>query len=447
MNIEAGQALELHFSSTDEGKEDEIGEEKVIWKDILCEGSFSITPGRNKKVPFSVIPQGSSDASKGVISMSDIIEGFDERAFEDVTIPDGHPKPDRIDPVTKSVIKGDSALNNTGYVRALRTVKKKGKHFLQAALGFTEPEVAGKVKRGTVPNVSSGVFFNFTRKSDDKTFPCVLNHVALTKQPWIPDLDPFKRVFASDDNLADEDFEITSAEFAEDDSDTGSSNTADIVWNEKDGTNWLREALSAALTPDEAIDESRPYVPRPSYYVQDLSQSKGLALVEEYFKGDRTRWVIPFKVNGDEVTPAPAIRWIEGRDALIAASDDKENDKIEFGEFSSGKVLEKINLALEGSPFKAQEVGLDRRALLSGNKGEVFLAQFATFPSGQVLLSPPSDWEVVSTPEKTDAVRPAPVDPVNLSDNIERFFDLNTPEGRVQAARHRRSTSFAGKSK
>ena len=103
------------------------------------------------------------------------------------------------------------ALNNTGYVRGLRVVKKSVKkpdgttgpeiHVLQAGLGFTEPDVAAKVKRGSVPNISAGVFFDFVRKHDDRYFRAALNHAALTKQPWMQDLEPFERAyFSADDN-------------------------------------------------------------------------------------------------------------------------------------------------------------------------------------------------------------------------------------------------------
>ena len=199
MTVEEAQrhVLELIFSSTDEGIEDKIGDKPIIWKDIMREGEFPVTPGRKRKVPFKIVPTGKSSATNDLvtISMAEVMESFDDKAFETVTIPLRHPKPGDTDDV----------LNNSGYVEGLRIVKKNDKHYLQGGLGFTEPDVAGKVRRGTIPNVSSGVFFNFTRKADDKTFGAALNHVCLTKQPWIDDLEPFARVYASDDAIDDAD--------------------------------------------------------------------------------------------------------------------------------------------------------------------------------------------------------------------------------------------------
>jgi hypothetical protein len=429
MTVEAialPNAIELNFSSASAGSEEKLGDHTVIWKDILREGDFAILPGAGKKtIPFRVVPSGESSAGDATISMADLCESFEERAFEDVTIPDGHPK------------KDDSALNNTGYVEGLRVIKKKGKHYLQGALGFTEPEAAGKVKRGSVPNVSSGIFFNFLRKHDGKRFRAALNHVALTKTPWINDLDPFKRVYASDDSIEYEG-ELT-VMFAEQGEEDNSGDKAEIVWNEQDGTNWLREALQAALTPDQPIDPDRPHIERPYYSVEDLSQSKGLALVSEFYKGDRSRWVVPFSVDGDSVSAAPQLRWTQGRDALVAASDDDDGDRIEFGELSSGKIKDKLNVALgdmEGSDnLRVEEVALDSRAMIVGDS-KIYLADFVSFADGSVLLSPSDDWEAISVPgPKADATQPAPAP---ASKKVVSLYDKSTPEGRVAAARQAR---------
>jgi len=435
-------AIELHFSSAEEGAEDKLGDKNVIWKDILREGRFAITPGVGKKLPFEVIPQGISSQADRIISMSDLIEAYDDRAFEDVTIPDGHPDPK----------KGtDSALNNTGYVRGLRVVKKKGQHFLQAALGFTEPDVQAKVSRGTVPNVSSGVLFGYTRKHDGKQFRCSLNHVALAKSGWINDLAPFKRIFASDDNVSG-DFEIDAANFAEGDppSDGSTDNqtqTGEIVWNEQDGVNWLRESLQTSLNPEQVVDDSgRPQVPQASYVVHDISQNKKLALVEEWFKGDRSRWVIPFDINDDKVEPGPERRWTRGKDALIAASDD------DFDDVSVEAISDKLNTALEDrigdDDFEIVRVSMDQRCRIQNKKtGLTFEATFTRLGNGQVFLSAPSEWDRVQSIKLDDQPEePAPLPAPKEPSNVTAIFDVTTPEGRVAAARQQRRQMFAGKS-
>lgn len=422
-------ALELVFSSTEEGTEDKLDGVDVIWKDILPEGKIAMSPGMAKVVPFEVVPEGESSigSDRITVSMSDLIESYDDQAFKDVTIPDGHPK------------KNDSALNNTGYVRGLRVVKKGAKSIMQAALGFTEPDAAGKVRRGTVPNVSAGIFLNFVRKHDRKKFRAALNHVALTKTPWM-NVEPFKKVFASDD-VEGHDFELYQGEFA-DDAEEDKAATGEIIWNEQDGVNWLREALQAALTPDPPPDDGRPYVPRPSYYVQDISQSKGVALVEEWFKGDRSRWVIPYTQDGDKVTPAPATRWAEGKDALIAASDEDNANKINFDDVSSESVIGKLGKALsdlkDSEGLVVSSVALDRRCRITNEKtGSAFEADFALV-DGEAILSHPSDWERVKAPEKTDAARPASVTKPVTTETAEVKFSDDPIMNRVLAARQRR---------
>lgn len=438
MTVEAEplHAIELHFSSTEEGTEDKLGDKNVIWKDILREGKFAITPGIGRRLPFEVVAQGKSDPENRIISLPDLIEAYDERAFEDVTIPDGHPDPK----------KGtDSALNNTGYVNGLRIIKKKGLHYLQGALGFTEPDVAAKVRRGSVPNVSSGVLLNFVRKADGRKFPVSLNHVALAKTGWIDDLAPFKRVFASDDNV-DDDFEIFAANFAEGDGGSGDeTETGEIVWNERDGVNWVREGLQASLNPDpelSAVDELRPRAPQASYYVQDISQSKGLALVEEWFKNDHTRWVIPFTVTDDKVEPGPERRWTKGRDALIAASDDNFND------VSTEAVTTKLNAALTNledvEDFEVVRVSMDQRCQIQNKKtGLTFEAPFTRLGE-QIFLATPDEWDRVQSVKLEDKPD-EPAAPPPKSTNVTPIFDANTPEGRVAAARQRRRSMIAAK--
>ncbi len=385
--------VEVNFSSQEESKEDKIGGDSVIWKDILREGEFAITPGLSRKEPFKVIAAGQSDPVNRIISMSDIISAADDKAFEDITIPDGHPK------------SGGGAINNTGYARALRIVKKKGKHYLQAAMGFTEPEVAAKVRRGTVPNVSSGVLLGFTRKSDGKYFPAALNHIALTRTPWIDDLEPFKRVFAADD----EDLDVQVVEFDDGEDQT---NKAEVVWNDEESAAWVQKALTSALEPEPvAVEDGRPFVPRPSYFVQNVARTKDLALVTEYFKGQETEYVIPFSVADGKVTPAPSTRWVEGQRALIAASDD-EPVSDGFEDFSVEKVAEKLGVALsdmvDNDSFSVEQVTLDNRVRIKDKVNKVtFVAKFSLLDNGSVFIASPNQWERVSTLE-ADQTSPEP---------------------------------------
>ena len=413
--------LELIFSSTEEGMEDKVGDKKIIWKDIMREGEFPVTPGRKRKVPFKIVPSGTSSVTSDLItiSMSEVMKSFEDKAFENVTIPLRHPKP------------GDEAdvLNNSGYVHSLRMVKKDGKHYLQGGLGFTEPDIAGKVRRGTIPNVSSGIFFNFTRKSDDKTFPVALNHVCLTKQPWLGDLEPFQKVYASDDAIDDADDLKIEVVDLQDEGDSGDSNDAKIVWNEQASTNWVRQEIRSQLSPEQPEVEGVPQMPRPYYEVLDVSR-EDTALVEEWFKGDRKRWVIPFTVGDNTVTISPATRWVEVREAMIAASDGFDDKTLDVLAVKLSVELRNM-LGQVGQEYKIDRITNDGRvSVRNGSDQSVFLADYVE-AGDQVLLSATSDWAQISAPKPKAKQSSA----ANVA--LSLMFD-DTPEGRVAAARTQR---------
>jgi hypothetical protein len=412
--------VELFFSSEEEGIDDKSGDKKIIWKDILREGTFPVTPGRKRKVPFSVVPTGKSSAtSDGItISMSELMQSFDAKAFESVTIPLRHPKP------------GDDqdVLNNTGYVEALRVVKKGDKHYLQGGMGFTEPDVAGKVRRGTIPNVSSGVFFNFTRKSDDKTFPVALNHVCLTKHPIVDDLEPFQRVYASDEAIEDGD-QIVAVDLQDDDNGDDSNEKAEVVWNEQASINWVRQEIRSQLSPDQPEIEGVPSMPRPYYEVLDVSR-EDTALVEEWFKGDRKRWVIPYSVGDNKVTISPATRWVEVREAMIAASDSFDDKSFSALAVRLEDELRSM-LGKVGENYSIDQITTDGRvSVKNGDDESVFMASYVDI-GDRVLLSATSEWAQLQAPQPKVKQSAA----VNVA--LSLMFD-DSPEGRVAAARQRR---------
>lgn len=441
MNTDDNQLpiLELFFSSTEPSETEGEGNDKLIWKDILREGDFAITPGRGKRVPFQVIPEGQSSATDRIISMSELEEAFEDKAFEHVGIPLADSK--------GSHDAANDILNNAGYVKKLRRKVKDGITYLQAGLGFTEPDIKGKVQRGSIPNVSSGIYFNHIRKADAKQFPVALNHVLLTKNPWINKLEPFKEILASDDN-PDPEFEAYQFAEGEDDS---ANKTVEVVWDDKDGSNWLRNKLQEALSPEQpSLEEDRPQTASAVYYVEDVSPTRNLALVQEYFRGVSSRFLIPFTRSDDSVEPAPTIRWTQVKEAMIAASDGMDDDPFiladrrkRFTDFSVNKVHENVEIALsemlgkDADKYQVAEVALDNRCMIVDKEKLVsFAADFALAPDGRVFLSASSQWERLNNPkEKKDEPRK-----VDLSDvKITPVFP-DTPEGRVAKARYERRT-------
>lgn len=399
----------LFFNSKGEASEEERDGKKLIWKDILREGHFAMTPGLgNRTEPFDVVTTGPSSAADRRISLESLNRNFHDKAIEHVTVPLKH---------------RDEEIDNTGFIEDTRIITKpNGKQYLQGAFGLTEPDIAGKVRRGTIPNCSSGILFDFTRKADGKKFDSVLYHVKLTKSPWITDLEPFARVLASDDAF-DGDVEIQSFQFADDDEASGDTGgkTATIAWDEQQGFNWVRNQIQSALrpepTPDMPVDDGRPMQPRAWYYVDDVSDK--LALVTEEFKGTVSRLLIPWsrKDDGNGVDLAPQVRWQTVKEAFIAASDD------DFKAASTDTLRDKISAEL-ADRFGDEATGLSVDGIAVNNivklrkksSGEAWLAHYF-LSDERVHIAPSPTWEKVENAPPPKKAPSTVAQVVTLSDD------------------------------
>jgi hypothetical protein len=438
-----GVIFHLHLSDNTPGEEAMLGDTPVIWKDVIVEGTYPMSPAPGGAVeePLTVIREGESDAKKRIISMSDLEFSHADGAFKYVTIPTTH---------------RDGVLDNTGYVPrpdGVRVIEKeiegKQRHVFQAALGFTEPDVKGKVQRGTIPDVSGGIFFNWKNKAKAKVYRCAMKHVALTPNPFMGNLDGFAPVYAADEEIENDKLEIKSFTFDAGDGSSGDSSTSttgEIVWNETEGMGWIRDQVDAALNPEP--DPNQPPAERPFYYVQDVSTGNN-ALVNESFRGKRTRFVVPFSKNNDgQIEISPPTRWVEAKEAMIAASDDNKDNKLSFADLSTEKVREQLSIALSeelgphATGYRVEEVSLDSRArIVSTVDGAQYVAPFVVRPGGKVFFAEPSSqWERLAPAPSAGATEPPA--PAPSSEKVVNFDD-NTPEGRVKAARERRKQLLA----
>lgn len=434
----------LHFSDNSPGDEEklELSDGKsvdVIWKDVLVEGEYPLTPGANGPIKrrLTVKAEGESSREDNVISMSDIIDAHEDSAFKYVTIPTSHK---------------DQAVENTGYVprpKGIRVVDKAiegvQRKVMQCALGFTEPDIKGKVKRGTIPDCSAGIFFDWWNKHKDKRYRSAMKHVALTPTPFMGNLDPFPAVFASDPDIEGDvqvqhfmfDESGTSDQSSGSGDDSNSGNTGEIVWNEEASFQFVRAAIDEHLNPRRPeADADLPIQPRPSYYTRDISR-EDTALVEEYFKGETKKYIIPFEVKEGAVEIAPATRWVEAREAMIAASDTPA-----FVNVSTSTVTEKLSTVLasmfgdDAAHFSVAEVSLDSRCRIKNEQTEAeYAAGFTMLSDDSVVIESSAQWERIKAPK--EQVQSVESKKVALSDD-EPQFDMSTPRGRVAAARHQR---------
>lgn len=161
----------------------------LIWKTVLTEGRLEMTPGPGgKKVrkPLTVVAGRSNDPTKA-IGLADLLDSFEEGVFQHVTVPTSH---------------SNKVAENTGFVRHMRLAEEDGKHVLQAAFEFTEPEIREKVLRGTIANVSCGILTNYEKPRDGIKRKAVVEHIALTNKPWVDGMTPFFAKLSDDEGVA-----------------------------------------------------------------------------------------------------------------------------------------------------------------------------------------------------------------------------------------------------
>lgn len=221
------------------GADDAIEEDGLLYKTIFREGTWKYSPGAGQKPvdkPLTVITEGASSRENLVISMTEIKENFEKGVKDTVTVPLNHE---------------NRPHENTGYIKNLKFDKdSEGRTVLKAGFDFTEPDIREKAKRGTIPGTSGGVLFDYIHKEKGDKFNAVLDHVALTPNPWLNGMDPFG--MSDTDNLQiigfSEELEGTG----------GDENVADEINDKKDEvTPTLAETLG--LSEDEITSRLKAY--------------------------------------------------------------------------------------------------------------------------------------------------------------------------------------------
>jgi hypothetical protein len=178
MADEPQMLAEMFFDGSSE--EIRMGEDGLIYKTVLREGEWKFSPGPGQvpiNKPIKVVKDGASDGRSRIISMKELKSNFDNKIKDHVTIPLSHDN--KVD-------------ENTGYIRQVRIGEdESGRAILEAGFDFTEPDIKGKVERGTIANTSAGVLFDYIHKESGKKFNAILDHAALTNSPWLNGMKPF----------------------------------------------------------------------------------------------------------------------------------------------------------------------------------------------------------------------------------------------------------------
>lgn len=152
------------------------GTDGLVWKPVCKTGVLALSPG-----------PGQVDVEKPLVLDSkllhDLKRSVDEQAFPHITVPETH---------------NNGVLENTGYVRKTEIKKNQdGEEELWAGIDFTEPDVRDRALRGSIPDTSVGVKFNYRNKRSGEKYDAALEHVALTPQPWVDGLSGFQEQMLS----------------------------------------------------------------------------------------------------------------------------------------------------------------------------------------------------------------------------------------------------------
>jgi hypothetical protein len=267
-------------------------EDGLVWKDILRTGQWTHTPtgGGIVKKELRIVDEGESDPANGIISLAEVYRNFNEGAVPYVTVPLSDDTNDH-----KNI-----ARLNTGFVRKLKLVKDGAVTKLRAGIDFTEPDVKGKVLRGTIPDVSAGIPFGVTRRSDNKFFGAVLDHVCLTRKPFIDKLSPFGLAASDgDDDLPVETWESEAP--VEPRPHPPSRESEDLPGaSEKPTTLSFRQSEAAIL---KALAEQLRL--GPEYQVEDVV---GNTAVISHRISD-AKWNVGFRTEGQNVILDSVVDW------------------------------------------------------------------------------------------------------------------------------------------
>lgn len=385
---EASGAVELFLGGASTSTVDGQERDGLMWYPIIREGQWAVRPGATgtkRKVPLKVIP-GSSKNQRREIGLKDLLDAFNDKAIEYVTVPSSH---------------NNTTLENQGFIRAMKIVdgtvkdRKTNKDVkvkvLMGGYDFTEPDTKSKVERGTVASRSAGILYDYVNTETGKTYPVVIEHVALTNKPWITGMQSFGRklnasqeletvaLSLSDDEPAVEEVVEALSIEASDDSDPDFLAQGEEIWSDVGSLQWVQseadKALSAlreqhrlamrAQLPDNSwldVGDRFPY-----WNVRNVvaaSQAAGKILVSDGWGNAAVEWVVPYTIKDNELQLQSITDWKKVRTVKV--------------EDEAGPSAEEEQTGSAGSDAKDTPTGVKASDLPADDpRGRIKLAQQA----------------------------------------------------------------------
>lgn len=332
----ASGAIELFLAADSTAKVEGIEKDGLMWYPIIREGQWAVRPGasgQKKRVPLKVIA-GKSKNQRREIGLEDIVGAFDDEAVQHVTVPTSH---------ANTLVENQGFIDklkiSMGEVKDKASGKMKKVSVLMGGYRITEPDTKGKMQRGTYANRSAGLLYDYVNTDTGKTYPVVLEHVALTNKPWITGMTSFGRKLAgatklsiiglslSDDGPSDDEYALALADEVELEDDGDFLAVDGATWDHETSPNWLRAQVCQIL--DEARSEKLKaqrqqskgdglyvdYNYPPNY--RCIEAKPGFALIGDGYGDDSNFWVAPISVNDGVVELSDFDQWTASKKAYV----------------------------------------------------------------------------------------------------------------------------------
>jgi hypothetical protein len=305
----------------------------LIWAPILRSGTLACRPDptapNGRKMDPLVFVAGHASSAKE-IGLADLKAAFEETAVQHVTIPKTHQ---------------NNEFENTGFIEKLKiadSTLRPGEKVLLAGHKFLDADAESRVERGLIANRSCGILHGYQNTETGKTYPHVIEHVALTNKPWVSGMEAYGQDLFSDgrevvslmlsDNL---NVFIEPAEPTKMPPELFSTATprerleaelklSDIAWGDDDqpSMNQIHSGLYDAL---DKMGQS-PYMDEPSQYFSVHDVKPTSALIRQHGNGtseDDNAWVVPFSFDSGKLSLGDFSQWTPTKKAWVKDDDAK----------------------------------------------------------------------------------------------------------------------------
>lgn len=327
-------SLEI-FSNIQLDEPTEETDDGLIWAPIARSGMLATRPGPNGEKldqPLVFIPGHSEDQRKE-IGLQDIYDSYNDNAIEYVTIPLSHE---------------NNVLENTGYIKGLKIADSKVKPGEKVLLGghkFTEPDVGGKVERGSIPSRSCGLLYDYKNTTTGKVYPIALDHVCLTPKPWMGGMASYGSAEFADSTvvpmmLSEKPFtaqippevtiptklaqETTTPPTNPKKNEVSSEFLADVQWGTEPSYHDIERQICNILDTFGSGFDSYP-----NYYLSDCTGDKALIKIDYGIGSDDDAWVAPYSLQDQKVQLSPFADWTDVTKKWISKDDGGDKEQLD----------------------------------------------------------------------------------------------------------------------